>query len=498
MADDVGVESGAMNAAAKASAASYRSFADATRSVLDLLEQQMPGVAVFLAHLDRAHEIHRIVDTRNGGEFGLRSNLALPLSDSFCVHMADERAPRLCNDVPGHPVYGRVAAQARFGAGAYLGMPLELSDGSRVGSLGALSREPDRFRADHEQLFGMLARVLAYELERETNERDLRRLNDSLRSQALGMAAVGRAARALTADGDPKFAVLEAACEASGAPVAFLLEPAGRELVSTAMHGVEMAPVTIQARADAPRGASRAFTSLDSYFVADARDHPALARPLVEATDARSALFEPVVREGAVAGVIILIWRDAVDAPSDSLNAVLRLIAAQAAAAIEHAGLRDRLGELALSDPLTGLATRRMFETEVPRELARARRSETPVCLAVLDLDHLGAFNMLRGEREGDRLLKEAASSWASALRDVDFLGRLEGGEFGALLPSCTLAEAVDVVERVRGRTPRDQTSSAGVAAWNGEEPSELLITRALEALAQAKASGRDMTIAAD
>jgi diguanylate cyclase (GGDEF)-like protein len=493
-----GMESGAMRAAAKASAASYRSFADATRSVLDLLEQQVPDVAVFLAHLDRSHEIHRIVDTRNGGEFGLRSNLALPLSDSYCVHMADDRAPRRCNDVPNDPVYGRVAAQARFGAGAYLGMPLELSDGSRVGSLGALSREPGRFGADHEQLFGMLARVLAYELERETNERDLRRLNDSLRSQARGMAAVGRAARALSGDGDPKQAVLEAACEAAAAPVAFLLEPQGRELVSTAMHGVDMPPVTIQAREDQPRGAQRAFSSLESYFVADARDHPAVAKPLVDATEAKSALFEPVIREGTVAGVMILVWREHVAAPSDSLNAVLRLVAAQAAAAIEHAGLRERLGELALSDPLTGLATRRMFETEVPRELARARRSQAPVCLAVLDLDHLGAFNMLRGEREGDRLLKEVGAAWGSALRDVDFLGRLDGGEFGALLPGCTLGEAIDVVDRVRSRTPRTQTASAGVALWNGEEPTELLLLRCHEALAAAKAAGRDLTIAAE
>jgi diguanylate cyclase (GGDEF)-like protein len=455
-------------------------------------------VSVFLAHLDRSHEIHRIVDTRNGGEFGLRSNLALPLSDSYCVHMADDRAPRCCNDIPAHPVYGSVAAQARFGAGAYLGMPLELSDGSRVGSLAALSREPDRFRPDHEQLFGMLARVLAFELERETNERDLRRLNESLRSQARGMAAVSRAARALAGDADPKTAVLEAACEAAAAPVAFLLEPQGRELVSTAMHGVEMAPVTIQPRAEGPGGAKGAFSSLESYFVADAREHPALAKPLVEATSARSALFEPVVREGTVAGVMIIVWREHVPAPSDSLDAVLRLVASQAAAAIEHAALRQRLGELALSDSLTGLATRRMFETELPRELARARRAESPLCAAVLDLDHLGAFNMLRGEREGDRLLKEAASGWASALRDVDFLARLDGGEFAVLLPGCTLGEAIDVLERVRGRTPRSQTSSAGVALWNGEEPAELLLSRCQEALATAKAAGRDMTIAAE
>src|SRR3954452_18652384 len=137
------MESGAIKAGMQASAASYRSFADATRSVLDLLEQQMPGVAVFLAHIDRAHDIHRIVDSRNGGEFGLRSNLALPLVESYCLHMADDRAPRRCNDLRIHPVYGRGAAQARFGAGAYLGVPLELSDGSRVGSLAALSRDPD-------------------------------------------------------------------------------------------------------------------------------------------------------------------------------------------------------------------------------------------------------------------------------------------------------------------------------------------------------------------
>ncbi len=492
------MEFGAIQAAADLSATQYRSFADATRSVLDLLAAQVPDAAIFLAHLDRSHDIHRIVDTRNGGEFGLRSNLALPLSDSFDVHMADDRAPRLCNDVASHPVYGRMADQGRFGAGSYLGTPLELTDGSRVGALSAMAREANAFRVEHEQLFTMLARVLAHELERETQERDVRRLNDSLRSQARGMAAVSRAARALSGDGDPREAILEAACEASGAPVAFLLEPAGRELSSTAMFGVDMAPVTIQARDEGPRGAARAFSSLESYFVADATDHPALAAPLVAATQARSALFEPIVREGSVSGVIILVWRETASAPSDSLSAVLRLIAAQAAAAIEHAGLRDRLGELALSDPLTGLATERMFDAELPRELARARRGELPMCVALLDLDALGAFNMLRGEREGDRLLKETGAAWAGALRDVDFLARLEGGRFCALLPGCMLGEAIEVIERVRDLTPRSQTASAGVALWNGEEPAELIMARAEGALLAAKSAGRDMTIAAD
>jgi diguanylate cyclase (GGDEF)-like protein len=495
--DDVLMDTGAIQAAAAASATSYRSFADATRSVLDLCAHQLDDCTVFLAHLDRSNDVHRIVDARRGGDFGLRSNLALPLSESFCIHMADERSPRLCNDVGAHPLYGSIKAQKRFGAGSYVGIPLELSDGSRVGSLAALSRDRDRFAPEQEQLFSMLARVLAYELERESNERDLKRLNESMRSQARGMAAVGRAARALTSQGDPRQAVCEAACEAAGAPVCFLLEPGGTELTSTAMSGIDIPPVTIQGR-DGERGATAAFADMERYFVADARDHPSLAQPLVDATGARSALFEPVLRDGAVVGVLIIVWREHVGAPSDSTTAVLRLVAAQAAAAIGYAHLQNRLGQLALTDSLTGLPTLRKWEEEVPREVARAKRSDEPLCVAVVDLDHLGAFNMLRGESEGDRLLKETASAWAATLREVDMVARLDGGRFGILLPGCTLGEAVDVIDRVRGLTPRGQSASAGVARWNGEEPAELLVARGEGALAAAKSAGRDMTIAAD
>jgi PleD family two-component response regulator len=54
------------------------------------------------------------------------------------------------------------------------------------------------------------------------------------------------------------------------------------------------------------------------------------------------------------------------------------------------------------------------------------------------------------------------------------------------------------VLDRVRAATPRGQTASAGVARWDGEEPAEFLIARARDALAAAKSSGRNVTIAAD
>jgi diguanylate cyclase (GGDEF)-like protein len=486
---------GAINAAAAASAASYRSFADATRSVLDLLERLMPGTGLYLAHLDRTHAVHRIVDTRGGGALGLRSNHATPLAESYDLAMAEERAPRLCNDLSSDPIYAEVGMQRRAGAGSYLGVPLELSDGTRVGSLAALSEQAGRFRPDDEQLFTMLARVLAYELERESNERDLKRLNDNLRDHARGMGAIGRVVRVLGGGEDARRAVCRAACEMAGAPVAFLLEPSGREFVSTAMSGVEMAPVTIQPR---PETTGRAFTARESYFVGDARTHPALAQPLVDATGARSALFEPVLRDGQVAGVLIVIWQLPIESVPEGTSGMLRLLAAQAAVAIEYAGLRARMETLALTDELTGVATRRVLEEELPRELARARRHEYPVSLGMLDLDHLGAFNMLRGEREGDRLIKETASLWRNELREVDVMARTEGATFAVILPNCGLGEAVEVMDRVRAATPRDQTGSAGVARWDTEEPAELLQARCEEALSAAKQAGRNVTIAAE
>ena len=115
--------------------------------------------------------------------------------------------------------------QQRVAARSYLGVPLELSDGTRVGSLAALSRRRNAYTAADEQLFVMLARVLASELERESNARDLRRFNDMLRDQAKGMGAIGRVAKALAAGDDARQSICEAACEVMDAPVAFLLEP---------------------------------------------------------------------------------------------------------------------------------------------------------------------------------------------------------------------------------------------------------------------------------
>ena len=259
--------------------------------------------------------------------------------------MAEDRAPRLCDEVGRHPIYSTLPMQQRVGARAYLGVPLELSDGTRVGSLAALSRTRSTpFTDADEQLFVMLARVLASELERESNERDLRRFNDMLRDQATGWARSAAWPRRWPARDDARTGDLRGGLRGrwtrrspscSSRPGATSSRPR--------WPAWTIAPVTIQPRGETPSGPGRAFTSKETYFVADARNHPALAAPLVEATAARSAVFEPVLRDGQVGRRADRDLAEAArGAAEDAPAGVLRLLAAQAAIAIEHAGAAQR------------------------------------------------------------------------------------------------------------------------------------------------------------
>ena len=76
-------------------------------------------------------------------------------------------------------------------------------------------------------------------------------------------------------------------------------------------------------------------------------------------------------------------------------------------------------------------------------------------------------------------------------------LARYGGEEFGILLPATALNEATEAIDRVRSVTPHDQTASAGVVQWDGEEPPEALLARADAALYGAKESGRAVTLPA-
>lgn len=151
---------------------------------------------------------------------------------------------------------------------------------------------------------------------------------------------------------------------------------------------------------------------------------------------------------------------------------------------------------LAVTDSLTGLPNRRALDEQLPREFARTRRAGGSLCLAILDIDCFKAYNDTHGHLVGDVLLRDCAVAWDSELRGEDTLVRFGGEEFVALLPDCSLQEATEILERLRGSTPDEQTCSAGLACWDLSESAEDLLGRADVALYRAKEEGRDRIVA--
>jgi diguanylate cyclase (GGDEF)-like protein len=157
----------------------------------------------------------------------------------------------------------------------------------------------------------------------------------------------------------------------------------------------------------------------------------------------------------------------------------------------------EQLAALARHDGLTGVPNRRAWDAELPVAMDRARRDGAPLSVALIDLDHFKRFNDEQGHQAGDRLLKSATAAWSTVLRRTDQLCRYGGEEFGVLMPGATVEQAAEVLQRLRAATPAQQTFSAGLACWDGQEISDELVARADRALYAAKAAGRDRVVAA-
>ena len=129
--------------------------------------------------------------------------------------------------------------------------------------------------------------------------------------------------------------------------------------------------------------------------------------------------------------------------------------------------------------------------------MARARRAESDLCLAIVDIDHFKAYNDANGHLAGDAVLRECAVAWDAELRGADTIVRFGGEEFLVVLPDCPLEQAAEIVERLRAATPGGQTCSAGLACWDCAESADDLVDRADSALYRAKAAGRDRLVQA-
>jgi diguanylate cyclase (GGDEF)-like protein len=231
----------------------------------------------------------------------------------------------------------------------------------------------------------------------------------------------------------------------------------------------------------------------------DAAADPGLATLLPGACH---VVVMPLVADGRLAGVLAVECGQARPDLSVEELALLEASAERVTLALRTAALLADVERLATSDALTGLPNRRLFDDTLGREIARAKRSDAPLAVAVVDVDKFKAVNDEHGHQVGDEVLRQLAAALRQAVRAEALVARYGGEEFVVVMPDTTIDDAMVVAERLRVAarqvTAVPVTISVGIAALSACGDRATIIGAADAALYRAKAAGRDRVVRHD
>lgn len=167
----------------------------------------------------------------------------------------------------------------------------------------------------------------------------------------------------------------------------------------------------------------------------------------------------------------------------------------------------DRVSAQARHDPLTGALNRQGMDEAVNREVSNFKRKETPLSMALLDIDNFKKLNDTLGHATGDVALTHLASVTREVMRPQDTLARYGGEEFVILMPDTPLEQGVEAMTRLQRELTKRYflagsekiliTFSAGVAQLTAQETGQEAIRRADQAMYLAKRAGKNRVFAA-
>jgi diguanylate cyclase (GGDEF)-like protein len=161
---------------------------------------------------------------------------------------------------------------------------------------------------------------------------------------------------------------------------------------------------------------------------------------------------------------------------------------------------RERLEELARTDPLTGVANQRALRERLGALVAEAVRGRS-FAAVMLDVDHFKRVNDNLGHPSGDELLRRVAKTLSSRVRSTDLVTRYGGEEFCIVLSDVDACAAAYVAEDLRQaiaalECPIPITASVGVCAYSSSASTvEQVIEGADRALYRAKREGRNRVV---
>lgn len=193
-------------------------------------------------------------------------------------------------------------------------------------------------------------------------------------------------------------------------------------------------------------------------------------------------------------------------------NKALETKLTQSASVMEQ--LREEMESVrkeAMTDALTGISNRKLFDVEFYRLVGEAHAEKKPLTLLMIDIDHFKSFNDSYGHQVGDQVLKLVARTLKDGVKGRDLPARYGGEEFAVVLPETQLEGAIklanalreavaakEIMNRATGERLGRITMSIGAAQLGANERTAELIERSDIALYQAKAKGRNRVIAAE
>src|ERR1700712_282946 len=168
---------------------------------------------------------------------------------------------------------------------------------------------------------------------------------------------------------------------------------------------------------------------------------------------------------------------------------------------------KKALEKLSTTDSLTGLMNHGAWKDLLTVEFDNCRTLNRQNSVALIDIDHFKTINDTYGHIIGDNVLKQLSGALTASLRDTDMAGRYGGDEFCVILPDTTLAQATDILERLR-RTVHEHTHttfpdlklslSIGIAAYAPHlSDAGMWLHEADMALYDAKSTGRNRVTSA-